>query len=108
MPITTPQYHARCWHCFCLTAPFLATKEYSDAVCMLRVCSCEGLIAGVECPDFYPTTWSVIHPSSALEVGQPQASDLLVPLGMPIGTEYMILKNDGECKFILLPKHVAG
>lgn len=69
---------------------------------MLKDFLCEHLIGRVECPSFYSTTELVIHLRSVLELGQPQAPKLLMPLGMPIGTEY--LKCDGDCKSILLPK----
>lgn len=82
--------------------PLLSHKACSEAFCMLKDFLCENLIGRVECLGFYSTIESVIHLWSALELGQPQAPKLLMPLGMPIGTEY--LKCDGDCKFILLPK----
>lgn len=62
---------------------------------MLKVGLCEHLIGRVECPGFYSTTELVIHPWSALELGQAQASKVIVPLGMPIGTNTWFWKVMG-------------
>lgn len=56
----------------------------------------------VECPAAHPATWLVIHPPSALQLGQLQAPYLLVSLGILTGTEDMILKSDRYFRFILL------
>lgn len=60
-----------------------SAKSYSDAFCILKVCSCEHLSARLECPCFHPATWSVIHPLSALAWGRCRLQTCLCHLAYP-------------------------